>query len=187
MRIGIDFDDTIADLTAAKVAYARERHAVTLHPTGTYRTQAVPLLGEEHYEEMLTALLTQQTIATPPVDHAIEALAQLGASHELFVVTARYEQEAVWSRRWLEHHGIAALPVVPTGRELKAEAARALALDMHLDDSVQEVRELHTSATRSVLFVRPHNERAQLPSGLPRVAGWRDFLDLCARSEGASA
>ena len=55
MRLGIDFDGTIADTTDAKIRYALERFGETVTPIETYSEDGMRRLGEERFREMVEA------------------------------------------------------------------------------------------------------------------------------------
>jgi uncharacterized HAD superfamily protein len=179
MRLGIDFDGTIADTTDAKIRYALERFGETVTATETYSEEGMRRLGEERFREMVEASHgTEWTLTMQPMPGAVEALHDLGTEHELFVVTARNDDEIGWAREWLEPHGLPFIDVVHTSRESKAIACDALAIDLMLDDSPYVLRQLEESRLQLALIDAEYNRAGELPERTHRVEGWTGFADL---------
>jgi uncharacterized HAD superfamily protein len=179
MRLGIDFDGTIADVTEAKIRYARERLGEDLTPLETNRAQGLPRLGERRYVQMVEAThATDWTLTMRPMLGAIEVLQALAEHHELFVITARNDDEIGWARAWLEPHGLPFRDVIHTSRGSKAAACETLAVDLMFDDSPLVLRELEPCALHLALIDADYNRHLDLPDRAHRVDGWPAFHSL---------
>ncbi len=185
MRIALDFDGTIFDLLGAWIDHARERYGVDIPPD---RAWLGPdrYLDEHRHREIVLALVTSElTLDVSPLPDAREAMTRLAADHELFIVTARHEEEGRWAERWLDHHSIAVQGFAVTSRGPKLEACRAFGASLLLDDSPAVIEELHGSDVTPVLMDAPYNRAATLPPGVTRVEGWPAFETLCAELDAA--
>ncbi len=136
LRIGLDFDDTIADFSALLARCARERWGVEMHHLrGEGRTLA-DVIGQEATDALIIEMLeTDLSLRMSPKPGALDAIRRLAERHELIVVTARHEHEADAPRRWLQRHDVPVGDFVATGREPKSMAADTYELAVHLDDT----------------------------------------------------
>jgi uncharacterized HAD superfamily protein len=185
VRIALDFDGTISDLIGGYVLYAREHFGVDV-PYERAIGQRPPYLGEERHGEMVRAVLGSEfALSLDPLPGARQAIERLRGEHELFVVTARNDDEVPWAHRWMERHGIEVEDFVHTSRGPKLEACTALGATLILDDSPPVIDELHGTDVTPVLIDAPYNREAALPDGARRVEGWPEFEALCAEMAAA--
>ncbi len=182
MRIGLDFDGTIADASGAKMRYASERYGVALTRAQTMRPGAVPLIGRERYDTMIANVFgTSITMEMEPMPGAVEALRRLARAHDLFVVTARLDHEVPLATRWLDRHAIPIRELRNTGRGRKAEPCVALRLDVMLEDSPAELVALPAGGPAPALLETPYNADEARADHWHRVPDWAAFETLCAR------
>jgi uncharacterized HAD superfamily protein len=190
MRIGLDFDGTIADSASAKIRYAGERWGVDLTPAQTMRPGAVPLLGRERYDAMVADVFgSELSLEMEPMPGALEALSRLGAEHELYVVTARLDHEVGLAARWLSRHGIEVRAIRHTSRGPKDDACRTLGVAVHLDDSPGELVRLAegglcAEGLCAALLETAYNAGDERHEALRLVPDWPAFEALCAELAG---
>jgi hypothetical protein len=181
LRIALDFDGTIADAAGAKVAYARERFGVELTPATSMRPEALPLLGERRYERMVADVFgSELSAAMDPMPGAIEALERLGRSHQLHIVTARWEHEREFAEQWLARQGIAIESITVTGRGPKVGACALLEADLLFEDSPGELAHFADSARALslALLETPYNTLRQREPHWHIVPTWVLFERL---------
>ncbi|MEZ4502270.1 MAG: hypothetical protein R3C39_06570 [Dehalococcoidia bacterium] len=184
MRLGIDFDGTVADTTEAKVRYALERFGERVTGLETTGPHGAERLGHERYLEMVEAVhRTEWTLSIAPMPGAIEALHALAEHHELFIVTARTHEEIGWAREWLRPHGVPFRGVVHTNREPKDAACDTLGIDVMLDDSLYVLRQLEGVGAHLALMDAEYNRAGDYPVRTRRVIDWSAFIDLVATTE----
>ena len=101
MIVAIDYDGTIADTNRQKVKWIRARLGIDVAPWECNRTDCVPLIGIEAYEEMGREIYERESsLAAPEVPGALGALRGLARRAEVHIVTAR-PPRIMDSREWL--------------------------------------------------------------------------------------
>lgn len=181
MRLGIDFDGTVADTTEAKVRYALQHFGERVTGLETTGPHGAKRLGQERYVEMVEAVhQTEWTLSIVPMPGAIEALHALAERHDLFIVTARNDDEIGWAREWLRPHGVRFRDVVHTNRAPKDAACESLGIDVMLDDSPYVLRQLESLDTHLALMDAEYNRASEYPARTRRVIDWSAFTDLVA-------
>ena len=177
MKIGLDFDGTIASWAGAMDHWLR---AHTGRPLDRERN-VVEQVTREQLQEMIGAILgSALTLEMEPEEEALDVISRLAGDHELLVVTARHHGEAEFARQWLEQHQVPVREVVSTGRALKAAACRLLDVDVLLDDSTEHLVALSECATVPVLFRSRFVSPGVPPPFVHVVNHWRQFEELCA-------
>ena len=107
MIVAIDFDGTIADINSRKAEWIRENLGINLPSWKCNYTDCLPLIGKNHYAAMAELVYNREnTMNTPQVPGAREALQILAEKARLFVVTARTPERAEFAREWLEQHAM---------------------------------------------------------------------------------
>jgi len=191
MRIGIDFDGTLADTGWAKQQYISETWGIHLEPWETMRTPAFEVLGEERYHEMvLAAHTTELVLRMPEIPGAIAAVARLAEQHDLFVITARRDEEIELARQWLADHRVPITQVIHTRWESKRASWETHGIDVHIDDLPSVLLD-HPEAMTPVLLHSRYNEPLDHCERTVVVPDWPGFEELvrglATVSEGARA
>lgn len=186
MRIGLDFDGTIADTTTAKIRFARETFGVELSALETWGQVGRERIGDERFMEMVRAAHEELTLAAPPMPGATEAIARLARDHELYVVTARNDVEVPWAERWVAAHAPAIREIVHTSRAPKLDACRALGVELLLDDIPAVLHDIAEAGLDAALIEAEYNRDAPRHERVRAVPHWREFVALCARQAAAS-
>jgi uncharacterized HAD superfamily protein len=177
MRIGLDFDGTIAAWGGAMARWMQENGRAPFDPD----RHVVDQVSGEHLHEMVRAILaTSLTLAMEPMDGALDAMRRLRAHHDLYVVTARNTDEGAWARRWIAQHAVPVTDVVETARASKADACRRLDLDVLLDDTPSALADLPAAGTLPVLLESRFRRDEPRDPALRIVDHWHDFEALCA-------
>lgn len=178
MKLGLDFDGTIASWAAAMDCWLREHAGRALDPD----RHVIEQVDRDQLQAMIGAILgTALTLEMRPEDGALDVMTRLSAHHELLVVTARDDAEATFVAEWLARHGAPVDGIVSTGRALKADTCRRLAIDVLLDDTVEHLHALRESATVPVLFRSRFGNPAPQPPFVHVVEHWEAFETLCTR------
>jgi len=183
MRLGIDFDNTLADFVATLQQLTRERTGFELrglrdrHPE-TEDVEAIihAAVGKERFEALIHEVQsTDLTVEMAPLPGAVEVARRLALTHELVVVTARPEADTRSVRAWLRRHDIPVVDLVATDFRPKAPHALAHGLAIHLDDTASMLEAFDEAhPTVPALIAHPMNARSV------RAAHWRSVEDWLA-------
>jgi uncharacterized HAD superfamily protein len=187
MRIALDFDGTIADAAGAKVRYAQERWGVELTAALSMRPGALPLLGEERYEEMIRDVFgTAMSVEMEPMPGAVDAMTRLGAIHDLHIVTARFDHEGEFATQWLQRHGLKVRSMNVTNRGAKVDHCVGLGAEILLEDSPGELARFadHDHRVAMALLDTPYNANDERPESWHLVPDWVAFEALVERLTG---
>ncbi|MCO6450641.1 MAG: hypothetical protein J5I90_07605 [Caldilineales bacterium] len=184
MNIALDFDGTIADAAGAKIRYAKERWNIELTYATSMRPGALPLMGEERYEQMLRDVFgSPMSVEMEPMPGAVESLRRLASDHDLHIVTARFDHEGEFAMQWLEKHGLSVRSLTATNRGAKVDHCVALNASVLFEDSVGELAHFanqeHTVAM--ALLETPYNQLEQRAEDWHVVPDWTAFEALVGR------
>ncbi len=186
MRIGLDFDGTIAAWGGAMERWMALNGDAPFDPDRNITEQ----LSRDELRAMVHEILaTSLTLEMRPSDDAIEVMRRLAADHELYVVTARDDAEAAWASRWIARYGAPVTDLVFTSRESKAQSCGRLRLDVLLDDTPEVLTELIAApelATVPVLFESRFRSGDPRPPALRTVDHWHAFERVCGELAGAT-
>lgn len=181
LRIGVDFDGTLADTVAAAAAYLRDIEGIELTPEERTWPPGVRHLGGERFGQMLADERFVERLEFVP--GALEVTRSLMENADVFLVTARHEWQTDPVHRWLKSHGLRFAGVASTSYEQKTVACRDLRLDVHFDDMRAHTEGvMRETETILALLAAPWNDlvpaRGDHSRGEPHVhADWHDFHD----------
>lgn len=187
MRIGIDFDNTIADFGGLLRRITIERTGVDFRAIRAANPDVADIealcyaaVGKERFDALIADVVrTDHSSTIEERPGAIEALRHLGARHEIVIVTARSEAESTTPRRWLERHGLRVSDFIATDYAPKASHAIEQGLVVHLDDSASVFEAFDAGhPTVPVLFAHPMNANATRPAHWRSVEDWLAFEAL---------
>ncbi|MGE3858219.1 MAG: hypothetical protein AB7G21_14795 [Dehalococcoidia bacterium] len=192
MRLGIDFDNTLADFVATLQQITRERTGFELrglrerHPE-TEDVEAIihAAVGKERFEALIHEVQsTDLTVEMAPLPGAVEVARRLALTHELVVVTARPEADTRSVRAWLRRHDIPVADLVATDFQPKAPHALAHGLSVHLDDTASMLVDFDEAhPTVPALIAHPMNARSARAAHWRSVEDWLAFERLVATLE----
>jgi hypothetical protein len=172
MRIGLDFDGTIADTNAVKSAWIKVELGMHVPPYLCDRTSAVPIIGEENYRRMREQVYSEKnTSQFVPVAGLDAALTEMSRHSEFVLVTARGNLRLV--RAWLKSRGFLKriqMSDQTTNHQKKLEVCFELGIDLLVDD---DSRHLPSSdgSIHGILF-KPGSPRSYRVGDLPICRSW---------------
>jgi uncharacterized HAD superfamily protein len=181
LRIGLDFDGTLADTVGAAEAYLREVEGIVLAPHELMWPPGLKQIGRERFMQMLADDRFLDELEFVP--GALEVTRSLMELADVFVVTARYDEDAEPARRWLDGHGLQFTDIVWTSNQSKVDACRELRLDIHLDDTLTHTADvMEQTDTILALLSAPWNNLSPAigdhSQNRPHIhASWHDFHD----------
>lgn len=189
MRIGLDFDDTLADFSALLVELVQDRFGFDLRAMHAEGKPGRPLAGAERWDAMILEMLeTDLTLAMPPKPDALEVSRRLAERHELVVLTSRYDREMPFLHAWLEQHEVPVSTVLWTNRGSKAPPSQQHGLAVLFDDTARNFDDFVAHPTVPALFLgAAMSPRAQEYGDHVRpVSHWQEFEVLVRRLEADS-
>ena len=168
LRIGIDFDGTLADTINAAAAFLRDVEGIALEPHEMHWPPGRDRISGERFVEMITDQRFFDRLEFVPGAEAVTRRLLQDAS--VFLVTARNETQTTPVRRWLESRDLHFDVIVATSYESKVKSCRELRLDVHFDDMLGHTADvMRETDTILGLLAAPWNDL--VPSGDEVVDG----------------
>lgn len=180
VRIGIDLDGVIINHRQHKCDLARE-FGVELEPWQANSNVMRKYIPEAHYDDLQDRLYGRMTVEAPPVEGALERLAQLPG--EVFIVSARRPQTVRSAQEWLSRNRlydiIHAERIFFCGSDAdKRGYCDRLGINVFLDDKVKVLEYLPKVASRVLFDEDGIAERLQVQDWLRVATNWEQFLHL---------
>lgn len=183
LTIGVDVDDTVADLCSAWVARYNALYGDTLKEWTTWDIPSIvkPECGLRVYDILKDPNLYNKV---PQVDSAlwgVWAIRQMG-HRVVFVTSCGSDAETVAASAgakldWLRIHGFLGWDHGAAKDFIVAADKTLVKLDLHIDDRPETVEAF---GSRGILFDRAHNRDFHHSAGY-RARSWDDVVDLVAR------
>lgn len=183
MKIGIDFDGTVANTSLLKQQYVLSRYRIKIAAHLCDRTTFLRMYDKNIYENITSAIsLRTCTMVTPPVPGAIAALRKLVNSSDLFLVSARPKKRLKWAEEWLEARGLRPLftDIISCSETSKNEICLKRSFSALIDDDIRHFETVKNSF-RGFFFKPMTNITSyDLPKGTIRVHSWHEVLNILA-------
>jgi len=187
MKIGIDLDGVLAELLSAiieyhNVTYKTELAQKQFKSHGFWKTWGGT--RDEAIQKLRDFYQTNYFKNIKPVSGAIKALSNLKQNNDLFVITARPNEIIKDTKKWLNQYypnffsGTYFANHCPqSGSEIpKSQICDELEIEVMIEDSIENALDCAGLKRRVLLFDRPWNQQAELPSGISRVLSWKEIL-----------
>ncbi len=187
MRIGVDIDDVLADTLPAFVRFNNEHHGgswTTEHFHTAHWEEVLGLSSEQMGDRLESFFDSSHFRAVGPAQHAQGVLNKLRTTHELHIVSARWDRIVDYTTAWLDEH----FPAFFSGihfaanhyttrastrgmRRTKAELLAHHGVEVIIEDSLEYAERCRAAGFGVILFDRPWNRRAE-SADYHRVADW---------------
>lgn len=183
--LAIDYDGVVANTNEIKSLWIRNYLGLKVPSWRCDRTQCVPLIGIDNYEQMSQVVYGRKaSLDAKPVAGAVQSIQRLSKLFRLYIVTARSKEKIKWVHQWLRMNSLETFlqGVMSSVGKSKAEVIahiRAVAL---LDD---DLRHLLSLAEHNFLkFNLAPNLRVRYTrkDDLIQVRTWKAFSELVALS-----
>lgn len=190
MNIGIDIDDTISLTYEAtfpraekfvknvlkrelELDYSKAFDHHFIKTVFKITEEEMDLFWKENLEEILNEVEPKKNVAK-----IINKLKEEG--HKIILITARwnsdYANSEKISEKWLEKHGIQ-YDKMFIGLENKAPKALEEKIDLFIDDSIRNYKEVSSVGIKSLLFKSEVNSRNEESKKLDMVNSWDEIYD----------
>jgi hypothetical protein len=188
MRIGIDFDEVVADSAAAIIALHNKQYATNYKKEDitSYHVEDVWGGTKEEWEAKLDEFFSAKNVQyLDPIAGSIPAMDSLKkAGHELYIITARGDSDIEATELWLKlhfpdtfngvHYGHARLND-PEKTRSKPQMCKELGIKLMIDDHLSNAKQCADEGIKVFLFDQPWNQR-ELPEGVERVRTWEEIV-----------
>jgi 5'(3')-deoxyribonucleotidase len=184
MRIAVDFDSVLSDLSVLQVLSYNLKYGACLKKEDINDWWWWNDIENSDYIWSDECFNNRDwMLATPPVEGAVAGARDLsGEGHELYVISDRKEHHVEWIREWLRRHRIRAEDVIVTSRDsgyTKVEAYQELDILVGIDDAEHNIEMLHPYVDTMFVFTQPWNTHALVGDNIKRVDSWEDFTFGC--------
>jgi len=202
MRIALDIDGVLADLTGAVVRRVNDRYGLYLRAQDIVKYRFINNLTDGDFRKRAAGFIKSLDLFDhlEPIPGAAQAVALLqDEGHEVYALTARSgdgfscntpAQVRIQTMKWLAREGMAVNGLVFTPKKNKPAAAKTCAVfvDDHLPTVIAAARA--NKGQRALLFDQPWNQDDKLPENVERVKGWDEIVAIIrerAEPENAAA
>ncbi len=175
LTIGIDIDGTVTD-PASIVPLMNESFGKNLcfADCTDYNLATVYGISEEAFADWLRKHGERLYRLAPVHGEADRVLRDWWGNHRLVYISAREPRHLDVTREWFDRYRIPFDEIELIGSHDKLAAARKWAVDLFLEDRLENAVQLATELQIPVfLFDTPYN-RSPLPPLVQRVHSWRD-------------
>ena len=188
MRIGIDFDDVIADSMQTIIDLQNKQFGTSYKREDATHFHLEDIWGgtkEEWRAKLDDFLSTKHLASLNPVAGVIPALDALKkGGHELYIVTGRSEEGVAATEQWVAEHfpetfaGIHYgfhLASDPTKSRKKSEICKENKVELMIEDHFGNAKECAEAGIRVFLFDQPWNQ-GELPQNIERIKSWDEIV-----------
>jgi uncharacterized HAD superfamily protein len=190
MKIGIDFDDVVADSLTAIIRMHNEQYGTNLKPADFVSYKFEEIWGgtrEEAIKKVDQFFATDQLKEISPMAgsiKAIEALKELG--HDLYIITGRSSNDIAQTERWIKYHfsnifnGVHFANFFTLDKNSialkKIDICKDLGIELMIDDNLPTALECAAGGIKVFLFDQVWNVHEALPAGITRVHSWDEIV-----------
>jgi uncharacterized protein len=189
MKLGIDFDETVADSIMAIIKLHNDQYGTNYKKEEVTQYHVHEVWGgtQEGWMAKLDEFFSAKNVEhLDPIAGSIPAIDALKkAGHELYIVTARSDSDIEATELWLKLHfpetfkGIhygQARSDDPVKKRTKSEMCKELGIELMIDDHMSVAKDCSAAGLKVFLFDQPWNQ-GELPSGVERVYSWDEIVE----------
>jgi uncharacterized HAD superfamily protein len=185
--IGVDMDDVIFSFNDSLHAYHNAKYGTSVkrEDITSYNLEDVWKCTSKEVDDKLTEFFsTKEHDKAVIIPGSFEALAKLKKVNDLHVITSRGDWSEDITLRWIdknfpEHFKSVSLTNQSLGspgkRRSKAEVCRELKVDVMIEDSLSQAKEISAVVSRVFLLDCPWNQ-GDVPENVTRVFSWGEIV-----------
>ena len=179
--LAIDYDGIVANTNTIKSLWIRNNLGLKVPSWRCDRTQCVPLIGIDNYEQMSQVVYGRKaSLDAKPVAGAVQSIQRLSKLFRLYIVTARSQEKKNWVHQWLGMNSLDPFlqEVESSVGKSKAEVIthiRAIAL---LDDDLRHLASLAEYNFLKFNLAPNLRVRYTRKDDLIQVRTWKAFSEL---------
>jgi hypothetical protein len=181
MRIGIDFDDVVADSFTAIIEMHNKIHG-TFFKKDDFRDylweDTWGGTREDRIEEVDKFLTVDQSRMISPIAGSLKAIEKLKMKgHELYIVTGRGDKHIEQTELWIKNHFPSVFDGVHyTNSQKKSETCKNNGVEVLIDDNPEVAIECAKEGIRVFIFDQPWNRDYPFPANVERVVSWDEVV-----------
>jgi len=188
MRIGIDFDDVVADSMQVIVDLQNKQYGTSykLRDATSFHLEDIWGGTKEEWQSKIDEFLSTKHLASlNPMAGVISALDALKKNgHELYIVTGRSENYVEATEQWIEKHFSDTFNGVhyanhiqadPGQRREKSDICKENGIEVMIEDYMKNAKECADAGIRVFLFDQPWNQ-GELSANMERVRSWDEIV-----------
>ena len=187
MIIGFDLDDVLLNFNDALHPYHNSRYGTSYQIENITSFDLAKLWGvseEEKNKRVLDFYSSPEHWDAEPVAGAVKGIKNLKQYHNLSIITAKPEELKDKTLEWLNKHfpkmfdGIHFVNHYGSGqRRGKGEVCNELAMEIFVDDSLDNVKDVANCGIPVLLFDAPWNQGEVKPP-ITRVHSWDEIVKI---------
>lgn len=189
MKIGIDLDDVLGDMVPVFVDYHNTIYGTALTKDNVWSYNFWDVLHiskEEAIKRVYEFQRSSRMMDIVPLDQSQHIVDMLRKDNELHIITARDNEFAPVTRRWLDVHFPNMFEDVhftshyssQAPSETKGDVCKRVGAKVMIDDSFDNAVSCHRVCEGGVLlFDAPWNVNKQLLDRMHRVSSWHQVLE----------
>jgi uncharacterized protein len=175
MNLGFDIDGVISNFSKHFVEIIEKKYGVALADEDMYSYDVELVLGitKDEVAEIVFETLSSDLPLYPQAKETLDRLSAEG--HRIYLLTARNAALISLTTEWLDVHSIPYTEVFYLTRGKKSSAE--VALDMIVEDNLEEALELTKKIKTVLLFNQPWNKTRNVKGLVKRIYGWPDIYE----------
>ena len=186
MIIGIDLDEVLAEFLSAVIEYHNFTYKTELTKKQFKSYSFWKIWGgtmDGAIQKIYDFHKTYYFKNIKPVTGAIKALTILKQDNDLFVITARQNNIKKETKEWVNQYFPNLFSGIYLGNHFsqngdaiaKSKICDDLAVEVMIEDSIENAIDCISPKRRVFLFDRPWNQQAELPPEISRVFSWKEI------------
>lgn len=176
MKIGLDFDGVFCDAVKMLQSGARRLYGIDLPIEECMHAHNKQLLSDEQYLTLKEIVFESNSASFKPIplsDVQTACQTLIGRGHQLVIVTQR--NEGLYDAREFLRMLDIDIPLVGM-KPGQRKSSVTDGLDIFLDDSVNNLKDLLTTVPHRFLFSWSYNLEYNISECEQRVCSWQDFV-----------
>ena len=176
----IDFDGTIADTNTLKSHRIQEHLGVQIPPHECDKTTCVSKIGIDQYTRISAEVYKDEiSLKAFPVPGSLQAISFLRKHGQIYVITARDQEEVPVVSEWLYTHKLDQhiRQIITSGGSSKIQIAKSLNCKVLIDDDIHHLKPDVHHPLLPILLKVGLGEKIDIPPRVTLCTTWRDAMD----------
>jgi len=196
MKIGLDYDGTIADSNIMKSHWIKDNLNIDIPSWKTDRTSCICELAnhisindaEKVYNNFSEFIYSgEYAKAAPEIPGAIEGIQTLAKTHDLFIVTARFQSHMEDMIKWLDAHNVLHLFKDYFSMRIEDKKMKCLLskqeicsfydISVLVDDDERHLKKINLPNLKRILIKNGSSDNTDNLKGIIYANSWKQILN----------